>query len=230
MVDYTLSKGQHASPEEGWCAMELVAYLAGESHSDSPKCVDPALRRFVIGLNDHLPDDLRQQLRPYLARMIGAAEDGRAQERLYMMIDWALRVVAPEAVELRGHRDWADELRDVEPVVDMATARVAERVARDAAERVARDADAATNATLHHPAKPIVTAYNAVTSAARGDAYNAGTDVSLAAAYTASGAASERAMWVKLLPSALDLLDRMLGDEIVELPPEKKAKAEALAH
>lgn len=221
MIDYTLSKGQHASPEEGWCAMEFVAYLAGEPHSYSPKCVDVALRWFSIELNDYLPDDLRQQLRPYLPRMIGTAEDGRGQERLYMMIDWALRVVAPAALEVRGgHKDWADKLRAVEPVADMATMR--------AAERVARDADAATNAGSHRSPNPITCAAGAATFAARGDARGAATNVGLAPAYTAKDATFERAMWMKLLPSALDLLDRMLGDEIVELPPEK-AKAEALA-
>ena len=39
---------------------------------------------------------------------------------------------------------------------------------------------------------------------------------------------AKRAMWVKLLPSALDLLDRLLEDEIVELPPEKAAEYDRL--
>ena len=68
-------KGSHDKREAGLCAMEWVAYLAGEEHSDSPQCVDPVLRRFSIGLNDNLPDDLRQQLRPYLARMIGTTNE-----------------------------------------------------------------------------------------------------------------------------------------------------------
>lgn len=224
MIDYTLSKGQHASPEEGWCAMELVAYLAGEAHSDSPECADPALGRLVIGLNDHLPDDLRQQLLPYLDRMIGTAEDGRAQERLYMMLDWGFRVVAPEALEGRGdRRDWADELRALEPVVDTATMRAAERVARDAASCLVC---CSTN--------PVSAVANAVTFAVMGNDVQAANNLSSAAAnatlddHVGVNKDAKRAMWLKLLPSALDLLDRLLEDEIVELPPEKAAEYDRL--
>jgi hypothetical protein len=71
IIDYTLRHGSHESPQHGLCAMEWVAYMAGEKHSDYPSCVDLALRGFAIGLNDNLPDDLRQQLRPYLAGSSG---------------------------------------------------------------------------------------------------------------------------------------------------------------
>ena len=57
MTKYFLARGAHATPEEGRCAMEFVAYLAGEPHSDQPKCVSPVLRRYCIALNDRLPDD-----------------------------------------------------------------------------------------------------------------------------------------------------------------------------
>ena len=130
MTDYTLHKGSHETREQGMCAMEWVAYIAGESHSDAPRCVDPALRRFGVGLNDYLPDNLRQQLRPYLARMIGTAGDGRTQERLYMLADWAVRVAAAEAQDVSGRADLAARLRGVAPVVDRETALVARKVAR----------------------------------------------------------------------------------------------------
>ena len=37
--DYTLAYGTHANPEDGRCAMEWVSHLAGEPHSDQPRCV-----------------------------------------------------------------------------------------------------------------------------------------------------------------------------------------------
>jgi hypothetical protein len=49
IINYTLRHGSHESPQDGLCAMEWVAYLAGEKHSDYPSCVDLALRGFAIG-------------------------------------------------------------------------------------------------------------------------------------------------------------------------------------
>ena len=168
MIDHTLSKGQHKTREDGMCAMEFVAHLGGEEHSDRPKCVDPALRRFVIGLNDNLPDDLRQQLRPYLARMIGTAGDGRTEERLYMLAEWTIRVA--ETLQVRVVGPW-----------DTAAASVTGRLAKAP--------------TFDLGAAGIADDAIAVTLRA------AGVDT--------------RAMWVELLPSALELLDRMLPAEAI---------------
>lgn len=67
-TDYSLSAGSHPTAEDGRCAMEWVSYLAGEPHSDTPVCVSPLLTNFCISLNDTFPDEMRQKLRPYLAR------------------------------------------------------------------------------------------------------------------------------------------------------------------
>jgi hypothetical protein len=188
-MDYTLSKGSHETREQGLCAMEWVAYIAGEDHSDAPVCVDPVLRRFGIGLNDRLPDDLRQRLRPYLARMIGTANDGLSQRRAFMVGDWAVRVVAPEAMDAVGRKDLGDRLRGLPEVVDMATRGRAVKVAREVRGEMRAYADAYADAA---------------------DAAAADAD----AAY----AAARRTMWEKLLPTALDLLDRMLPTEPITVP------------
>jgi hypothetical protein len=44
------------------CVLELASLLNGEPFSDQPRSVCPALREFLQGYNDELPDDLRQQL------------------------------------------------------------------------------------------------------------------------------------------------------------------------
>lgn len=90
MSDYWLSMGKHASPEEGMCAMEWVAYLAGEKHTDHPKCVDPTLRNFLVAMNDGLEDFARQRLRPYLARCIGTAGDGLNVMRHKMVVKFLI--------------------------------------------------------------------------------------------------------------------------------------------
>lgn len=55
----TLLKGKH-DRGQGMCAMEAAAYLAGEPHSDHPKCVSPVIATFLRNWNDGLPDDQRQ--------------------------------------------------------------------------------------------------------------------------------------------------------------------------
>lgn len=110
-ADYTLSYGTHATPEEGRCAMEWVSYLAGEPHSDSPSCVSPVLRALCISLNDGLPDEPRQRLRPYLARTIGTAGDGLDEERAWLAMDWLIRTYAPRWLTLVGLEQTAAGLR-----------------------------------------------------------------------------------------------------------------------
>jgi hypothetical protein len=73
---YYLSKGEHQYPSAGRCAMEWVAFIAGEEHSDEPVCVSDYLADLCRGLNDYWSDKDRQRLRPYLVRCIGTADDG----------------------------------------------------------------------------------------------------------------------------------------------------------
>jgi hypothetical protein len=226
---YFLSRGSHATAAEGRCAMEWVAYVAGEPHSDSPKCVCPALRRFGIGINDSLPDDLRQQLRPYLGRMIGTADDGRMRERLFMLVDWAVHVPAVEAQVAVGREDAADRLRAIPPIVGRDSARAAAKIIRAAdATHAAYAAYAAAYATATAAAAAATddaataAAYDAAYAAADAAAYAAADAAAYAAAHAA--AAARRQMWERLLSSALDLLDRMLPKELVEMPEQQACR------
>ncbi len=117
-TDYRLSAGRHSSPEEGRCAMEWVSYLAGEPHSDEPSCVSPVLRAFCISFNDDLDDETRQRLRPYLARTIGTARDGRDAERAWLSMDWLVRVHTPVWLELAGLSEPARRLRTLPAIVE----------------------------------------------------------------------------------------------------------------
>jgi hypothetical protein len=55
-----------------------------------------------IGLNDCLPDDRRQTLRPLLARCIGTAGDGMTERRRYMALDWLIRTYTPAWLSAAG--------------------------------------------------------------------------------------------------------------------------------
>lgn len=84
---YHLEYGDHTHREQGMCAMEWVAFLAGENHTDEPKCVDPILVSFFITLNDRMNENDRQLLRPYLARTIGTNGDLYGESRLLTLED-----------------------------------------------------------------------------------------------------------------------------------------------
>lgn len=85
-----LLSGGHP-PDDGLCVMEAVAWLAGETHSDHPTCACPVISGFLRRLNDRLPDDLRQQLKPLIPRLIGSRSTDRAVvlRRAHLAADWA---------------------------------------------------------------------------------------------------------------------------------------------
>jgi hypothetical protein len=122
---YRLSPGRHARPEQGRCAMEWVAHLAGEAHSDRPECVSPVVGAFARSWNDALDDATRQRLRPYLGRMIGTALDGLDDARAWRCADWLARTGAPELLELSGLAGEAAALRGLRPIHDAVSARAA---------------------------------------------------------------------------------------------------------
>lgn len=72
---FRLTKGKHSAPQEGVCAMEAVAWLAGEPHSDRPQCTCPIISGYVRFLNDHMEDDQRTRLIAYLPRLIGCRDE-----------------------------------------------------------------------------------------------------------------------------------------------------------
>src|SRR4051812_27549143 len=68
-------------PEAGkLCVMSLVAHLAGERHTDQPVSASPLIRAFAIPINDYMPREARQQLKPFAPRILGT-NDGRDSER-----------------------------------------------------------------------------------------------------------------------------------------------------
>jgi hypothetical protein len=169
------------------CAMEWVSYLAGEPHTDQPVCVDPPLRTFCIKFNDALGDDARQGLRPYLARCIGTAGDGRTVERGYLCLDWIVRTYTPAWLDLAGLVDDANALRVLTPITDLAAARVAGPVVRAARDAARAGAWAGAGAAAWDAAGA------AAGAAARAAAGAAAGDAAGDAAWAAAGAAARAA-------------------------------------
>ena len=96
VASLTLDKGAHGDFGEGHCAMEVVAWLAGEGHTDAPDCASPVLTSFTVNLNDSWDEGQRQKLVPFLPRMVGTRGDGRDEARSYMALQPGSRSPTPD--------------------------------------------------------------------------------------------------------------------------------------
>ena len=251
-IEYRLVKGTHPSPQDGLCAMEFTAYLAGEPHSDQPVCVSPILRSFCIELNDRWDDEMRQRLRPYLVRCIGTTDDGRDEERGYLCLDWQIRTFLPAWLRLAGLTEEAERVAELESIVDLKTAKTAGPIVREARTK-ADAARAAAWAAAWDAAG--AAAWDAAGAAARDAAWaaawaaawdaagDAAGDAARDAAGDAAGDAARDAAWAaawaaagdvlaptvrELQESALDLLDRMLPTETITLPEPAQREYDVL--
>jgi hypothetical protein len=188
LSNVTLGTGSHDG-KDGVCLLEATALFAGELKTDQPSCVSPVIRSYGVRLNDRMPDEWRQQLTPFIKRMIGTAGDGHDQERAYLAADYAVRKFAPLALEARGFMTQAETLRNLSPIVDVRTA----NAAAYAAAVYAAAADAA-----------------AADAAADADAAYAANAAAYAAAYAADAAYAANAADV-VWPLAIELFDKLVS-------------------
>ena len=195
LATLTLAIGGHQSLDDGACLLEAASYLAGEPWSDHPTCVSPVLGAYGRGLNDVLPDDLRQQLKPYLPRLLNTAGDGQDERRCYLALDWLVRVYTPTWMRLvPALCDQAALLESAHEVVDLNTAAKMGIIVREAATQSAAARDAA---------------WDAAGAAARDAAGAAAWDAARAAARDATRAALSPTI-LTLQRSAIVLFDRLL--------------------
>jgi len=207
-----LLRGSHDPPngDKQFSAMEAAAWIAGEEHSDRPKCVSPVLGAYVRPLNDALDDEQRQALKPAIPRMIGTAGDGHDVERTWMAADWLVRVCIPAWLDLAGIKDSAKALRSLPPVTEAtfnewqpavkearekAAAAEAAAWAAAAAEDAARDAGGAGDAAWAAAAWTAARDAAGVAAARAATRAAALAAVWAAAARTAARAAAEAAVW-----------------------------------
>jgi hypothetical protein len=108
--------------------MELVAWLAGETHSDEPKCACPAIGVLIRAANDlcHDPAVREQTFRGLAARLVNSrTSDEVSRRRAFLALDVTARFLAPLHLDRIGHSTAAVDLRAAVEVVDAPTAAVA---------------------------------------------------------------------------------------------------------
>ncbi len=134
------------------CAMEAVAYVAGEPWSDHPECACPILGAFMRAWNDGLPDDERDTLlRPLIPQLIGTRSTKAVEERRAMMAaNWLIRVHTPAWLRLAKLDTQAEALASLPEIVAFAQipslGGPLEAVWKDAAAAGAAAGDAAGDA------------------------------------------------------------------------------------
>jgi hypothetical protein len=82
------------------CVMSFVAFLAGEVHSDRPAAASSLIRELAVRINDAMPQEIRQELKPFVPRILGT-NDGCDGERAAM-----LRAVTEAEIMPRICRDF----------------------------------------------------------------------------------------------------------------------------
>lgn len=206
MIDYLegmkLCRGLGTEGKEG-CWMALAASIMGQNQwTDNADCVDEPIRRLCITINDALSDKARNQillhshgLSPTLPRVFDpmntAGDPAASQRRRYILIDAAVRIWAPLALEATGDSDLithATTLRGLPEIVDEDT------------RRAAAKANVATNAA--YAADAADAAYAAARVAANAAYYAAN------AAANAANAADARDQFIT--DHVLPVLDRMI--------------------
>lgn len=115
---HPLRRGAHASRDDGMCAMEMVAWLAGEPHSDEPTCACPVLAAFVRACNDAMSDDERNRyLRPLVPKLVNTRVGPAAERRRGLVVaDALVRELLPAWLRRHRRADEAELLAELAPL------------------------------------------------------------------------------------------------------------------
>lgn len=135
-----LSTGAHDSPNDGLCAMEMVAFMERLEHSDTPKCTCPVLTKYVIRINDVMPNNRREELKSRLPFLVGTVSEKHELNRAEHFAWAAIRIFAP--IALRAVNIDAQPLLEAKTLRAAADAAAYAAYAADPADPAA-DADAA---------------------------------------------------------------------------------------
>ena len=142
ITELRLARGNHKSPDEGLCFLELAAYFAGEEHSDKPDCVCPVLGAYGVRLNDSMPDGVRDRLlKPLVPLIVGTRDKASELKRAEFLAMWAVNRVLPIILRARGFGERAEACERAKTLGEAKDAAYAAYAAANAAADAAADAE-----------------------------------------------------------------------------------------
>jgi hypothetical protein len=193
LAEFKLSSGSHSSPAVGVCAMEAVAWMAGEAHSDAPQCACPVLGAYTRSINDGMGDHHRPLLNPLILSLIGTRSQEHELIRAAYIAKQITRRVVPLAYDAVGLTDSAAKLRALPSDAPLSDYKAASSAASSAASWAASSAasEAASEAASWAASSAASEAARAASEAAR--AARAASEAARAASWAASSAASSAA-------------------------------------
>ena len=97
-----LKKGEHESPEEGACVMELASMVGREPFGDRPESVSPVIRDFLRDYNDFLDYRRRQDLAALAADVVDSkSRRSIERRRARIAVEWAESLPGKARIESR---------------------------------------------------------------------------------------------------------------------------------
>lgn len=134
---FSLAVGAHGSRDDGMCAMELVAWCAGEPHSDEPRCACPVLAALVRACNDAMSDAQRNRwLRPLVPMLVGTRATAAVERaRGLLVVDALVRELLPRRLRRERRLDEAKLIAALAPITTHADVRAALRAVEHFAPR-----------------------------------------------------------------------------------------------
>ena len=147
---YDLRAGNSDHPRHGACLYDAANWLLYGRIGDDPPCACPVIRKYAIGLNDAMPDPVRQRLKPFILRVIGNRDQAAEPARLRLIVLETARRILPLALDhLPTQQAALRALPDDAPYEQIAAAAAYDAAdAADAAAYAAAAADAAADADL----------------------------------------------------------------------------------
>jgi hypothetical protein len=187
---HTLPKGLGTA--ESACSIAAINLaLSGELTDTIPDCMSEVIGKWIIGVQDEMPDEMRNsaEWKSLLPLAAGTGRE-RERERVGLILDWM----------------WGTVLPTVQPVADAGGFGVAwQRMTTERTDAAARTAAYAANAAAYaYAANAAANAANAAANAANAAA--ARTAARTAAAYTAASAYAAytaAAAWQTFNPAGL---------------------------
>ena len=142
-----LEAGRHSRAEVGMSVLEAVTVVSNEKFSDRPRTVSKVIEAFLRAWNDALEDEQRQDLKPYIHKVINSVlTDDVEEHRAWQATDWLVRVQATTWLKAAGLDELAQEIASTEPIWGPEEARKTQKLIDTALEQVHHEATAGAEA------------------------------------------------------------------------------------